>query len=62
MTTFRPGDPQAVHERFERVKARALKRIEQEEKQMRTRLREIDDTGTRGRTSRTSRPPRSAAA
>ena len=61
MTTFRPGDPQAVHERFERIKARALKRIEQEERQMRTRLREIDDSGSRGRRSRPPGPRRAAA-
>lgn len=29
-TRFRPGDPTAVHQRFERVKARAVQRMEQE--------------------------------
>jgi hypothetical protein len=31
---FTPGDPGAVHERFERVKARALKRLEEETRQL----------------------------
>ncbi len=31
---FRPKDPEAVHERFERVRARALKRLEDEMKQI----------------------------
>ena len=61
MPGFRPGDPQAVHERFERVKARALKRIEHEERQMRTRLREIDNTPSRDRKPRSSRPRNRAA-
>lgn len=29
-TRFRPGDPSAVHQRFERVKARAVQRMEEE--------------------------------
>lgn len=60
MPNFRPGDPQAVHERFERVKARALKRIEHEEKQLRSRLREIDTTPSRDRKARPSRTHRAA--
>jgi hypothetical protein len=31
---FKPEDPQAVHERFERVKARALKRLDDELRQI----------------------------
>ena len=31
---FTPGDPRAVHERFELVKARALKRMEGETRQI----------------------------
>lgn len=59
-TTFRPDDPAAVHERFERVKARALKRIEHEERIMRTRLREIDITPGRPRKSKAPRSRRAA--
>jgi hypothetical protein len=60
MRNFRPGDPQAVHERFERVKARALKRIEHDERQLRSRLREIDNTPSRDRKPRSSRTRRAA--
>ncbi len=60
MPNFRPGDPQAVHERFERVKARALKRIEHDERQLRSRLREIDNTPSRDRKPRSSRTRRAA--
>jgi hypothetical protein len=31
---FIPGDPGAVHERFERVKARALRRLQEESHQL----------------------------
>jgi sugar-specific transcriptional regulator TrmB len=31
---FVPDDPEAVHDRFERVKARALKRLEEEARQL----------------------------
>jgi hypothetical protein len=61
MATFRPDNPQAVHERFERVKARTLKRLDHEEREMRTRLRQIDDTGGRSRKARRPVTPRHAA-
>lgn len=47
---FRPEDPQAVHERFERVKARALKKLDEELRQikrMKTPTPEIRRTAPR---------------
>ena len=47
---FRPADPQAVHERFERVKARALKKLDEELRQikrMKTPVPEIRRTAPR---------------
>lgn len=41
MTRFRPSDPKAVHERFERIKARTLKRMEEEERALWRRLEAI---------------------
>ena len=40
-TRFRPGDPEAIHERFERVRARALKRVEEEFRQIK-RLKTVE--------------------
>ena len=45
-TRFRPGDPTAVHERFERVKARALKRVDDEFRQIK-RLKVAEPPETR---------------
>lgn len=40
-TRFRPGDPAAIHERFERVRARALRRVEEEFRQIK-RLKSVE--------------------
>lgn len=42
MTRFRPSDPEAVHARFERIKARTLKRMEEEERELWRRLEALE--------------------
>ncbi|MCL6641238.1 MAG: hypothetical protein K6T92_07680 [Candidatus Rokubacteria bacterium] len=42
MTRFRPSDPEAVHARFERIKARTLKRMDEEERELWRRLEALE--------------------
>jgi len=54
-TRFRPGDPSAVHERFERVKARALKRVDEEFRQIK-RLKTTEATEARPGRPKSAKP------
>jgi hypothetical protein len=54
VTRFRPSDPEAVHARFERIKARTLRRMDEEERELWRRLEALeisddDDEGVVGR-------------
>ena len=42
MTKFRPHDPAAIHERFERIKARTLRRLDEEDRELWRRLRAVE--------------------
>lgn len=64
MTRFRPSDPEAVHARFERIKARTLKRMDEEERELWRRLEALetsDDEASVGRPAAPSRRRRRRA-
>jgi hypothetical protein len=54
-TKFRPRDPSAVHDRFERVKARAIERMEEELKLIK-RARKLEKPMLRRSAPRSNRP------
>jgi hypothetical protein len=54
-TRFRPGDPTAAHERFERVKARALKRVDDEFRQIK-RLKAVEPPESRPGRPKSGKP------